>query len=156
MVTSLPDSRQLELITIAETPLYVALQRNQRVDRSAALRLEDLRSYHWILPAPHCNPYLTGLIQTFAMEKNIESPETHYAVEAEEALGLLLAHNGAAFLPRELAWRISSEEVAIRPLAEDYLIIKTQIAARADRKDRLINEYIRATIKRLGKDKYHP
>jgi integrase len=39
-------------------------------------------------------------------------------ITAEEASALVLAHKGAAFLTREAAWRISSDEIAIRPLAD--------------------------------------
>jgi DNA-binding transcriptional LysR family regulator len=151
LVLAIPDTPALNLLSIAEAPGYIALPRSDDIAGSAKLSLDDLRAHEWILPAPHVNPYIAEMIQAAASEKEIVAPNTHTFTTAEEAAGLVLAHNGAAFLTRESAWRINSDEIAIRPLAEERLKLVTRLAARADDKKRLTGEFVRAAGRKLIK-----
>jgi hypothetical protein len=60
-----------------------------------------------------------------------------------------MAHKGAAFLTREAAWRISSNEIAVRPLSEEHPKLVTRLAMRANDKKRLTNEFVRAAGRKL-------
>jgi hypothetical protein len=91
------------------------------------------------------------MIQAEASAKNIVAPDTHTFTTAEEASALVLAHKGAAFLTREAAWRISSAEIAIRPLTEEHPKLVTRLATRADDKKLLTSEFVRAVGRKLVK-----
>jgi hypothetical protein len=95
------------------------------------------------------------MIQAEASAKNIIAPDTHTFTTAEEASALVLAHKGAAFLTREAAWRISSNEIAVRPLSEEHPKLVTRLAMRADDKKRLTSEFVRAAGSKLIKVR-HP
>ena len=148
---AIPDSPSLSFLSVSESPGYIALPRNDAVAGSVELRLEDLRAHEWILPAPHINPYITEMIQAEASTKHIVAPDTHTFTTAEEASALVLAHKGAAFLTREAAWRISSNEIAVRPLSEEHPKLITRLAMRADDKKRLTSEFVRAVGRKLVK-----
>jgi hypothetical protein len=62
---------------------------------------------------------------------------------------LVLAQKGVAFLPRDAAWRIASEGIAMRPLVEEQLRLVTSLATRSDNKERLVGEYLRAAGRKL-------
>jgi len=79
------------------------------------------------------------------------APDTHSFTTAEEAAGLVLVHKGAAFLTRESAWRISGDEIVIRPLAEKRLKLLTRLVMRSDDKKRLTSEFVRAAGRKLVK-----
>ena len=151
LVLGIPDSPSLSFLSVTESIGYIALPKNDAKAGSVELRREDLRAHDWILPAPHINPYITEMIQAAASAKNIVAPDSHTFTTAEEASALVLAHKGAAFLTRESAWRISSNEIAIRPLAEERLKLVTSLATRSDDKKRLTSEFIRATGRKLVK-----
>jgi len=151
LVVAIPDSPSLSFLSVTESPGYIALPRNDAVARSVELRLEDLRAHEWILPAPHINPYITEMIQAEASAKNIVAPDTHTFTTAEEASALVMAHKGAAFLTREAAWRISSNEIAVRPLSAEHPKLVTRLAMRADDKKRLTSEFVRAVGRKLVK-----
>jgi DNA-binding transcriptional LysR family regulator len=151
LVTAIPETPSLSFLTVAEAPIYVALQKSNSNAKSAELCLEELRAYDWVLPAPHVNPYISEMIQAAASAKGIVAPDIHFFTAAEEASALVLAHNGAAFLTRESAWRISSDEIAIRPLAEKRLKLVTRLAMRPDDKKRLTSEFVRAAGRKLAK-----
>jgi hypothetical protein len=91
------------------------------------------------------------MIQAEASAKNVVAPDTHTYTTAEEALALVMAHKGAAFLTREAAWRISSNEIAVRPLTEEHPKLVTRLAMRADDKKRLTSEFVRAAGRKLVK-----
>ncbi len=151
LVVAIPDTSSLSFLLVAESPGYIALPKSDAKAGSVELRLEDLRAHEWILPAPHINPYITEMIQAEASAKNIVAPDTHTFTTAEEASALVLAHKGAAFLTREAAWRISSNEIAIRPLSEEHPKLVTRLAMRADDKKRLTSEFVRAAGRKLVK-----
>jgi len=151
LVLAIPDTPALSFLSVAESPAYIALPKSGAIARSAILNLDDLRAHEWILPAPHVNPYISEMIQTAASEREIVAPDTYTFTTAEEAAGLVLAHKGAAFLTRESAWRISGDEIAIRPLAEEHLKLVTRLAMRSDDKKRLTSEFVRAAGRKLVK-----
>jgi len=151
LVVAIPDSPSLSFLSVTESPGYIALPKSDAVAGNAELRLEDLRAHEWILPAPHINPYITEMIHAEASAKNIVAPDTHTFTTAEEASALVLAHKGAAFLTREAAWRISSAEIAIRPLTAEHPKLVTRLAMRADDKKRLTSEFVRAAGRKLVK-----
>jgi hypothetical protein len=91
------------------------------------------------------------MIQTAASAKKIVPSDTHTFTTAEEASALVLARKGAAFLTREAAWRISSDEIAIRPLVEERLKLVTRLAMRSDDKKRLTSEFVHAVGRKLIK-----
>jgi DNA-binding transcriptional LysR family regulator len=151
LVLAIPDSPSLSFLSVTESPGYIALPKNDAVAGNAELNLKDLRTHEWILPAPHLNPYISEMIQATASAQGIVAPDTHSFTTAEEAAGLVLAQKGAAFLTRESAWRISSDEIAIRPLAEERLKLVTRLATRSDDKKRLTSEFVRAAGRKLVK-----
>jgi len=156
LVVAVPETSSLSFLLVAESPGYIALPKSDAKAGSVELRLEDLRAHDWILPAPHINPYINEMIQAAASAKNIVAPDTHTFTTAEEAVGLVLAHKGAAFLTRESAWRISCDEIAIRPLAEERLKLVTSLATRSDDKKRLTSEFVRAAGRKLVKAQSPP
>jgi len=151
LVISIPDTQVLSLLSIAEEPGYIALPKSDAIAGRNELNLEDLHAHEWILPERHINPYISDMIQSAASAKKIVPSDTHTFTTAEEASALVLAHKGAAFLTREAAWRISSAQIAIRPLTAEHPKLVTRLAMRADDKKRLTSEFVRAAGRKLVK-----
>ena len=150
LVIAIPEWPALSFLSVTEAPIYIALPKSDAIARNAKLNLEDLRSHQWILPERHINPYISEMIQAASSAKRIVSFDTHNFTTAEEALALVLAHKGVAFLTRESAWRISSAEIAIRPLVEERLKLVTRLAMRSNDKKRLTSEFVRAAGRKLA------
>lgn len=156
LVISIPDTQVLSLLSVAEEHGYIALPKSDAIAGRDELNLEDLRAHEWILPERHINPYIFDMIQTAASTKKIVPSDTHTFTTAEEASALVLARKGAAFLTREAAWRISCNEIAIRPLVDGNLKLVTGLATRADEKNRLTREFARAAGRKLVKVQHSP
>ena len=151
LVMALPKMPSLSALPLTEAQGYIALPKGDSITGNTELTLNDLRAHEWILPGPHVNPYIPGMLQEAAAAKGIVAPDTHTFTTAEEASALVSVHKGAAFLTRESAWQISSDEIAIRPLAEKGLRLVTSLATRSDDKKRLTSEFVRAVGRKLVK-----
>ncbi len=101
LVTSIPDAPTLSFLTVAETPLYIALSNEDPLADHQELRLEDLRFCEWILLASSVNPRVFEMIQQTVSKKGITA-DRHCVMTAEEASELVLAQKGVAFLPRRV------------------------------------------------------
>jgi DNA-binding transcriptional LysR family regulator len=150
LVIAVPDSANLNMLTIADAPAYIALPKEDPLSGSKDLRLEDLSDHDWILPAPHVNPFLNEMLQSVRTERKVKPPEVHHFMTVDEASELILAHKGAAFLTRGGAWRIARDGITMRPLSEDRLRLVTKLATRADNKSRLVSEFVRAAGRKLA------
>ncbi|PSH05196.1 MAG: LysR family transcriptional regulator [Acidobacteria bacterium] len=149
LITAIPDTPKLNLLVVADTPIYIALSRDNPLRSNEELRLEDMSGQNWILPAPHVNPHLHEMIQGVSSERGVAAAEVHHVTTAEEASELILAHKGVAFMTRGNAWRIARDGVTMRPLAENRLRLVTKLATRADNKSRLVSEFVRAAGRKL-------
>jgi len=149
LIAAVPDTAKLNLLTVAEHPLYIAFSTDDPLVYHNELHLQDLNGREWILPAQHANPHLYELIQVATLENGITATDKHYVMSAEEASQLVLAHKGVAFLTRTGAWRIARDEITMRPLVEERLRLVTKLATRADDRSRLVSEFVRAAGRKL-------
>jgi hypothetical protein len=150
LVTAIPDTPKLNLLTVADAPAYIALPKDHQLSSHKELRFADMHDCEWIVPAPHVNPHFYETIRSVASETGIAARDIHQVMTAEEASELIMAHKGVAFLTRGGAWRIARDGVTMRPLAEDRLRLVTRLATRADNKSRLVSEFVRAAGRKLS------
>lgn len=150
LITAVPDMPRLNLLTVAEAPVYIALSKDNPLAYNEKLQLEDLRDCDWILPAPHVNPDFHEMIRAVALGKGIAARDVHPVMTAEETPELILANKGVAFLTRAGAWRIARDGITMRPLDEEKLRVITKLATRAENKSRLVGEFVRATGRKLA------
>jgi DNA-binding transcriptional LysR family regulator len=150
VVTGVPDTSKLHLVSIANNPFYIAMLMEDELALHREVRLEQMHNRDWMLLGRHANPYLYDSIQLVASDKEIRPSEIHAFTSPEEASELIREYNGLAFLPRTAAWRIARDGITMRPLAEDRLRLVTRLAVRNNTKSRLVNEFIRAAAKKLG------
>jgi DNA-binding transcriptional LysR family regulator len=150
LVTSVPDVPNLSFQRLTEAPFYIAVPKESPLAGHRELRLEDLHGYEWILFAPYVNPRVFDMILAAATERDVSASDLHYVMTAEEAAELIRNCKGIAFLPRDAAWRIACDEIAIRLLKEEHLKLVTKLITRLDNKPRLVREYVRATWRKLN------
>jgi DNA-binding transcriptional LysR family regulator len=150
LITGVPDTPKLSVLKTADNPFYIALSRDDVLAGHRELHLEGMRDRNWILFAQHANPHLYDTVQLVASENGVRASDIHHVMSAEEASELVLEHKGLAFLTRMEAWRIARDGITMRPLAESRLRLVTNLAVRSDSKSRLINEFVRATARKLS------
>ncbi len=143
VITGVPDTSKLHLITITDNPFYVALSMEDELAANREVRLKDMQNRNWVLLGQHPNPYLFDTIQAVASDKGIHPSEIHPFTSPDEASELIREYAGLAFLPRTAAWRIARDGLTMRPLVEDRLRLVTKLAMRNNNKSRLVHEFVR-------------
>lgn len=149
VITGVPDTSKLHLITIAGNPFYIAMSMEDELAMHREIRLEHMHNRNWILLGQHANPYLYDMIQVVASDKEIRPSEIHPFTSPDEASELIREYRGLAFLPRTAAWRIARDGITMRPLAEDRLRLVTKLAMRHNNKSRLVHEFVHAAVRKL-------
>ena len=113
------------------------------------VHLEYMHNRNWILLGQHANSYLHDMIQVVASDNKISPSEIHPFTSPDEASELIREYQGLAFLPRTAAWRIARDGITMRPLAEERLRLVTKLAMRNHNKSRLVDEFVRAAVRKL-------
>lgn len=150
VITGVPDTSKLHLITIADNPFYIAMSMEDELAAHREVRLEYMHNRNWILLGQHANPYLYDMIQVVGSDKDIRASEIHPFTSPDEASELIREYRGLAFLPRTAAWRIARDGITMRPLAEDRLRLVTKLAMRHNNKSRLVHEFVRVAARKLN------
>ncbi|MBN9617677.1 MAG: LysR family transcriptional regulator [Acidobacteriales bacterium 59-55] len=150
VITGVPPKPQLSLLHIADNPIYIALPMVDELAAYREIRLDQLHRRIWILLGKHANAHLYDTIYSVGADRNAYPSDSYHFTSPEEASELIREHHGVAFLPRSAAWRIARDGITMRPLAEPRLRLVTSLAARADSKSRLVNEFVKAAGRKFG------
>jgi DNA-binding transcriptional LysR family regulator len=157
IVTDPPESPVLSTLLISESPFFITMSTEDDLAHRQQLALDDLCEREWVLLERHVHPPLYDLILNLAEKRNVHPIKIHHVVAAEEALPFIASSRAIAFLPKSGALRLtksaysrSPRGIAIRPLNEDTLVLKTYIASRADNDSKLASELLRAFMRKLG------
>jgi hypothetical protein len=149
ITTGVPETPALSFLRLAEHPFYIAMSRHDPLAARRELRFSDLHHRAWALFAKQVSPFMYDLVRHAAAKAEVSPLELHHVTGSEEAVPLILEHNGLAFLTRVGAWRIARDGITMRPLAEDNLTLVTNLAVRADSKSRVVREFVKATAQKL-------
>jgi DNA-binding transcriptional LysR family regulator len=149
LITGVPETPKLSALKVADNPFYIAMSKDDELGVHREVRVDDMHNRNWILLGRHANAYLYDTIQLVATDKGTRASDIHPVTSPEEAAELILEHRGLAFLPRADAWRIARDGITMRPLSDDRLRFVTNLAMRSDSKSRLVNEFVRATARKL-------
>ncbi len=157
IVTDPPESAALSTVQIAEAPFFITMSATDVLAHRQQLALDDLNEREWVLFERHVHPPLYEFILNLAKQRNVHPAKIHHFVAAEEALPFIMQSGAIAFLEKSGALRLaksssssSPRAIAIRPLQEDALLLKTVVASRADNGSKLASELLRAFVRKLA------
>jgi DNA-binding transcriptional LysR family regulator len=149
ITTGIPENPKLSLLQLADSPFYLAMPEDDQLADHHDLLLEQLHDRIWILLSQQASPSCTTTFCMLLPKRNVSPRDVLQVMSSEEVPELILEHRGVAFMPRATAWRISRDEITMRPLSEPRLRLVTNLAVRADSKSRLAKEFVRATSRKL-------
>jgi DNA-binding transcriptional LysR family regulator len=157
VVTDPTESLLLSMAQISESPFYIAMLAEDQLSRREYLTLEMLDGREWVLFEREVHPPLYDSILLLAQTRAISPTKIHHVITAEEAFPFVARSKAVAFLNKTGALRLTkfapplpNQGVAIRPLREDALSLKTYLASRADNDSKLASELLRAFMRKLS------
>ncbi len=134
----------------AEESLFVALPATDPLCCSYELRLADLSNRRLALFERHVNPAIYDRLRQILADDSIHPAEIQHVQQAEEAAALILQCGCMSLLTKTGAWRILDDGIAIRPLSDERLVLKTYLSARLEEDSRLIADFTRSFARKLS------
>lgn len=149
VLTAVPPTPKLNFLDIGSAPFYAVMRDRDLLARQREIRLRDCHERPWFLFGRHLNPSLYEEFMMRAKNQGSTPTEVHHVTTAEEAAHFLSHQDGIAFLTRYGAWRIARRGLAMRPLVDSELRLRTVLVTRADDETRLVSEFVRAVVRKL-------
>jgi DNA-binding transcriptional LysR family regulator len=150
IATEPPLSPMLSATKIAESPFYIAMSDDHELATREALSLTDLDGKEWVLFEHRIHPRLHDSVMRQAHVNHVIPAQIHHVMTAEEAFSFVSEGHCVAFLNKSGALRLANGQITMRPLAEDSLLLRTYIAARADNKSKVASEFVRTFVRKIS------
>lgn len=140
----------LSALELSSLPFYVLFREGEELASRAQFKLDDLQGRIWITFGRHVHSEMYDRIRQAIERRGIEPSSTHHVTTAEESAQLVQQLGGIALLTKTGAHRVLGSGLAIRPLEEGDLMLRTVLAMRADNNSHVIREFVKAIGKKLG------
>jgi DNA-binding transcriptional LysR family regulator len=148
LVTAPPQDVQITAVPFARAPLYAVLLETHSSAYKERLVLEDLAKDDWILFAKRVHPVVHEAIMDAARRESIVPKHAHDIITVQQAVDLVSEHVGVAILTKPTARSLHADGVIIRPLSDTSLWFDTSVIMRAGDESRLVNEFVRAFLRK--------
>jgi DNA-binding transcriptional LysR family regulator len=156
LVTAPPQDSRITAAPFVPALLYAALLDTHPAAHKESLVLEDLAKDQWILFAKRVHPLIYETIIDTARQKSIIPNLTHNTMSPQQAVDLVSEHVGVAILAEPTPQGFKADGVVIKPLSDASLLLQTCVVMRADDTSRLVNEYVRAFLRRYSSPRFPP
>jgi LysR family transcriptional regulator, benzoate and cis,cis-muconate-responsive activator of ben and cat genes len=149
IITEPPESPQLTNVEIATAPLCVVMPVDHPAARRRSVAVQDLRDVGWMLFPRKCHPTIYERVIEAGRNAGITPIELHHYLSPQEVVQLIAENFGIAFVAKGVSESLESLQIAVRPLSDPSLQLKSYLVLRADQSSRLVNEFGRAFLKKV-------
>jgi DNA-binding transcriptional LysR family regulator len=156
LIANPAPNRKLTTTRVSDSPLYVVLPDGSPLASKDTVSLQDLRDERWILFERKAHPDMYDAILRRAAEEEIVFRDGLKVLTAEDAAQLVQENLGVAFLSMAGALRIAERGAVVRPLDDKDLHLQVCLASRADNRSKLVSEFVRAFMRRIGQIRKPP
>ena len=156
LVANPGPNRKLTTTVVSDSPLYVVLPDSSPLVSKESITLVDLRDERWILFERKAHPDMYDAILRRAAEEEIVFRDGLKVLTAEDAAQLVQEDLGVAFLSMAGALKIAERGAIVRPLDDKDLHLQVCMASRADNRSKLVSEFVRAFMRRIGQIRKPP
>jgi DNA-binding transcriptional LysR family regulator len=157
VVAAPPEDSQITSVSLSRAQLYAIVPEGHAAAHKESLVLKDLALDAWILFSKQVHPLLRGAILDAAQREDIVPKDIHDILTAQEAFHLVAQREGIAILtkPTTLDIRVK-KDVVVKPLADPALCFETCLVMRAHEESRLVNEFVRAYLRKYAPHRVGP
>jgi DNA-binding transcriptional LysR family regulator len=106
--------------------------------------------------AKRVHPLVYETIIDTARRNSIIPKHSHNTISPQQAVDLVSERVGIAILAEPTPQGFSAEGVVVKPLSDASLQLETCVVMRADDNSRLVNEYVRAFLRRYSRQRLPP
>jgi len=149
-VTEPPSSPLLTMLQVAESPFYIGMAEDDEVAGQPSVTLEAIADRCWVLFERRLHPPLYDSIIQTAEEKHVAPATIQHITAPEEAFPFIADASCVVFLFKTGAVRLARDGVAVRPLAEAALSLKTYLASRAGNDSKVVSALVRGFMRKAS------
>lgn len=91
-----------------------------------------------------------------ARRESIVPKHAHDIITPQQAVELVSEHVGVAILTKPTARTLHADGVVVKPLSDTSLWFDTSVIMRADDQSRLVNEFVRAFLRKYAPQRLQP
>jgi DNA-binding transcriptional LysR family regulator len=150
IVTEPAESKRLTMTKVAEAPFYIAMPEEDELAYERSVTLNSLANRTWVLFERRMHPPVYDTVMRLAEERKIAPASVEHIVVPEDAFSTVVDGGGVAFVVKSGAIRIARDGITVRPLAEETLMLKTYLVARAEERSKVVSELVRAYMRKLS------
>jgi DNA-binding transcriptional LysR family regulator len=152
IITEPPNNPLLTNVEIATAPLCVAMPVEHPAAQRRSVSIQDFCGVGWMIFPRKSHPAIYERVLEAGRDANVSPVELHHYLSPQEVVQLIEENFGIAFVPKGVSEQLKSREIAIRPLSEPRLQLKSYLVLRADQSSRIVNEFGRAFLKKVLPD----
>ncbi|HEY0308094.1 MAG TPA: LysR substrate-binding domain-containing protein [Acidobacteriaceae bacterium] len=149
IATEPPASPLLTAVKVAESPFYIGMSKRDKLARNPSVTLDAMAGRCWILFERRLHPLLHDAVMQLAEDRKIIPAKIQHVTSPEEAFPFVDRGGCLAFLVKAGASLMARSGVALRPLAEDALSLKTYMVSLADNRSKVTSALVRSFVKKL-------
>ena len=149
VITEPSDNPLLTSVLISTAPLCVAMPADHPAAQKTSVSMRDLAGVGWMLFSRRTHPKIYEGVLEAGRQAGVSPVELHHYVSTQEVVQLISEDLGVAFVARGVSDTLRSPEIAVRPLSENALQLRSYLVLRADESSRLVNEFGRAFLRKV-------
>lgn len=150
ILTEPPESRRLTTVKIAESPFYIAMREDDELAYQDSVTLDMLAGRPWVIFERRMHPLVYDAVMHLAERRMVAPAKIQHIVVPEDGYPFIADDSALAFVVKSGAIRIARDDITVRPLDEEPLMLKTYLASRAEEKSKVVSELVRAFMRKLS------
>jgi DNA-binding transcriptional LysR family regulator len=149
IITEPSENSQLTQVQLATQPLSVVLPADHPATAKPSVSVADLGGVGWMVFPRKAHPVVYDRLMEEARVAGISPVELHHYVSLQETAQLIAENFGVAFAAKGIAEQLRGQGMAVRPLSQPSLQLRSYLVLLADQSSRLVNEFGRAFLRKV-------
>ena len=150
LVNSPQKIGKINFVSLRMAPFLIGFRDDHPLANRNGLTFVDIAEFPWMLFSRRAHPLLYDQLLRRAEDLGISYRITHSFLHPEEALPHLSSSDAVVWLTPNAAGSIAYRGIHKRPLLDEQMLLETFIASRADDRSVVVNEFVRAFVRKVN------
>jgi DNA-binding transcriptional LysR family regulator len=150
VVTSPPQTPTITTLCISTSPFMIVFRQGHRLASKKSVSLVEVAEYPWVFFNRNIHPLLHDLILRRTEDTNRKPNIVHHVSQAEQVGALLTNDTMIAWLNPSGVEHLANRGFVHVPLSDNEIRLETHLATLAGNTSRMVSEFVRKFVKRLG------
>jgi len=150
LVISPPQNPTVTTLRISSSPFMIVFREQHALAAKESVSLADVTEYPWVFFKRSVHRYLYDLVLRRVEMEQRTANIVHHVSHAEQVASLLTNDKIVAWVNPAGIAHVPSRGFVHVPLLDKEVRLETHLATLADNRSRMVSEFVRSFVKRLG------